>query len=100
LPVFSTLRVKYDIVGSASGRDESPPQQPPSTTITDNPEAEALDQKYVWYIPEINDKKKKKKSTRKYVIPTCNGYLQRLTGIVDECERKFGQAWLFCFNCK
>jgi hypothetical protein len=79
-----TVSFSYNIIGSAPEKEEklernsereSPlPSQPPPT-ITDNPEAQEPAQKYVWYIEDIKDKTKK---SRKYVIPTCAGYLQRL----------------------
>jgi hypothetical protein len=92
---------KYDIIGSTpeneeeerklsqynSKQESSPrPQQPPQPLppITDKPEDQDLMEKYVWYIEDIMDKSKK---NRKYVIPTCEKYLQTLSNIVDNCER-------------
>jgi hypothetical protein len=94
---------KYDIIGSTPENEEEerklsqhnskqesspPPQQPtqPLPPITDKPEDQDLMQKYVWYIEDIMDKSKK---NRKYVIPTCEKYLQILSGGVDNCERHF-----------
>jgi hypothetical protein len=28
---------------------------------------------------------------RRYVVRSCQLYLQRLSGLVDECEKKFGE---------
>lgn len=105
--VTTTVIARYNIAGAESEKkeeklpeqhshQESPSQQqeqepppPPNPTMTDDPDAEEPNKKYIWYVEAVEDKTK---STRKYVIPTCEGYLQRLRGIVDECERNFGQA--------
>jgi hypothetical protein len=91
--VTKTFVARYNIIGSAPQDEEKfiehNSERESPITITDNPEAQVLDQKYVWYVWDIRDKTK---TTRKYVIPTCEEYLQRLTGIVDDCEEKFGQA--------
>ena len=95
MPVFSTLRIKYDIAGSATGKEEEEEevnseresQQEQKTTITDNPAPPDPTLKYVWYIPDIHDKRKKSK---RYVIESCEQYLKRLSGLVDDCERLFG----------
>jgi hypothetical protein len=103
--VTKTVIARYNIAGAESekkeeklpeqhSQQESPSQQqqeppPPNPTMTDDPDAQEPNKKYIWYVEDVEDKTK---STRKYVIPTCEGYLQRLTGIIDECERNFGQA--------
>jgi hypothetical protein len=62
-------------------------QQVQETTIIEKPAAPDPTLKYLWDIPDINDKTKK--NTR-YVIESCEQYLQRLSGLVDECEKFFG----------
>jgi hypothetical protein len=109
--VFRDYTFRYDIIGSPAKKEDekrdsttsiplesSPlPEQPQQQTepqpqpqyqptITDNSEARTIDQKYIWYIPDIHNKKKQ---SMKYVIPTCEEYLQRLRGIVNECEKLF-----------
>jgi hypothetical protein len=91
----------YDILGPATENEEGQEeglmernseresqQQVKETTIIEKPAAPDPTLKYLWDIPDINDKTKK--STR-YVIESCEQYLQRLSGLVDECERLFGQ---------
>ena len=95
LLVSSTLRLKYDNAGSATRKEEEEEevnseresQQEQKTTITDNPAPPDPTLKYVWDIPDIKDKTKKSK---RYVIDSCELYLQRPSGLVDECERLFG----------
>jgi hypothetical protein len=93
--VSKRLRSRYHIIGAANEKKEEliehnskrESKQEQETTITDNPAAPDPTQKYVWYIPDINDKTKK---SRRYVIESCEQYLQRLSGLADECERLFG----------
>lgn len=69
LLVSSTLRLKYDIAGSATRKEEEEEevnseresQQEQKTTITDNPAPSDPTLKYVWDIPDLKDKTKKSK---------------------------------------
>ncbi len=99
--VTKSITFVYNIIGSPTEKKdekstednsklESPSQQQPlQPTVSDDPDAENPAEKYVWYVTGINDETKK---TRKYVIPTCEEYLQRLSGFVSECEQKFGKT--------
>jgi hypothetical protein len=91
--VSKTMTFKYHIIGSAIEneveeeltehnyeRESAPP------TIAYKPAAQDPTLKYVWYIQDIKDKTIKR---REYVIPSCEQYLQRLTDLVNECERLF-----------
>ncbi len=90
--VSSIVTARYNIIGSAPENEEKlieldSERESQVPTVTDNPEAQVPIKKYVWYIGGIEDKTKK---SRKYVIPTCGQYLNRLSGLVNECERQFG----------
>jgi hypothetical protein len=69
LLVSSTLRLKYDIVGSTTRKEEEEEevnseresQQEQKTTITDNPAPPDPTLKYVWDILDLKDKTKKSK---------------------------------------
>lgn len=66
LLVSSTLRLKYDIAGSATRKEEEvnserESQQEQKTTIADNPAPPDPTLKYVWDIPDLKDKTKKSK---------------------------------------
>jgi hypothetical protein len=95
--VSNTLTVRYDIIGSApengeelkrpnSERDSAASAAP---TFYYVPESQELIKRYVWYFPDSADKTNK---NRRYVVKSCQLYLQRLSGLVDECERKWRSA--------
>jgi hypothetical protein len=90
--VSNSVIIRYDIIGSAPENEEEITKRnservSSSSTIYYTTEAQELTKKYVWYIVDIKDKAKE---NRRYVIESCQQYLQRLRGLVDECERQFG----------
>jgi hypothetical protein len=90
--VSNSVIIRYDIIGSAPENEEEMTKRnservSSSSTIYYTTEAQELTKKYVWYIVDIKDKAKE---NRRYVIESCQQYLQRLRGLVDECERQFG----------
>ena len=55
-----------------------------SITLGPMPESRELTKKYVWYFP---DNSVKTSENRRYVVKSCQVYLQRLSELVDECEK-------------
>jgi hypothetical protein len=97
--VTKTFVARYNIIGSTTENMEDKstdhnleqestilPQQSPQPTITDDPEAQDLNEKYFWILVDIEDKAK---TSKKYVFPTCEKYHQRLRFLVNECEKQF-----------
>lgn len=93
--IIKDVVFKYNINGEANEKEdegleeqgsddnEEPSEKAaPKTTTTKNPAAqEDPTVKKVWYFPE---------NTRRYVIKSCEQYFLRLSGLVEECEGKFG----------
>jgi hypothetical protein len=94
--VSISLTIRYDIEGSAPGKEEEltkrNSEQDSAATATPTydyvPEERELIKRYVWYFP---DNTVKTNENRRYVVKSCEVYLQRLSGLVDECEKKCGE---------
>ena len=92
----STLTIRYDIMGSAPENEEELKKRnsergsaaPSAITIYQEPESLELIKRYVWYFP---DNTVKTSENRRYVVRSCQVYLQRLSELVDECEKKFAK---------
>jgi hypothetical protein len=95
--VRQSLTIRYDIMGPAPGKEEeltkcNSERDIPATaapTFYYVPENQELIKRYVWYFP---DNTIKTNENRRYVVKSCQHYFQRLSGLLDECERKFGRA--------
>jgi hypothetical protein len=94
--VTKTLTIRYDIEGSVPGKEEEltkrNSEQDSAATATPTyyyvPEERELIKRYVWYFP---DNTVKTNENRRYVVRSCQFYLQRLSGLVEECEKKCGE---------
>lgn len=94
--VSNTLTIRYDIIGSAPENEEelkkrSAERDSAATadpTFYYVPESREPIKRYVWYFP---DNTHKTNENRRYVVKSCQLYLQRLWRLVDECEKKFGE---------
>ncbi len=99
--VSKTFTAVYNIIGSTTEKKENisternPKQestsqlQPVQPIITGHPDAQDPDKKYVW---DVENAKDRTKTTKKFVIPTCEQYFQRLRFLVNECEENFERA--------
>jgi hypothetical protein len=95
--VTKTLIVKYDIIGTAPENEEEIKKRnsergsatTEALTIYHEPKNQERIKKYVWYFP---DNTKRTNENRRYVVKSCEHYLQRLSGLVNDCEKKFGRA--------
>jgi hypothetical protein len=97
LAVVGTSQIiRYDIEGSASGKEEEltklNSEQDSAATATPTyyyvPEEQELIKRYVWYFP---DNTVRSNENRRYVVRSCQFYLERLSGLVEECEKRFGE---------
>jgi hypothetical protein len=84
--VMRSATKEHEEIKPSSELETSPQQQPVQPTLTDNPDAQDLAEKYILY---VNDKDEAK-TTKKYVFPICNDHLQRLRRLVEECEKNLG----------
>jgi hypothetical protein len=95
--VTKTLIVKYDIIGPAPENEEEMKKRnsergsatAEALTIYHEPKNQERIKKYVWYFP---DNTKRTNENRRYVVKSCDHYLQRLSVLVNDCEKKFGRA--------
>jgi hypothetical protein len=95
--VSSMLTIRWGNMGSAPENEEeskkpnSEPRSaaaPAALTIYQEPESRDLTKKYVWYFP---DNTVKTSENKRYVVKSCEVYLERLSELVDECEKKFAK---------
>jgi hypothetical protein len=99
--VFTVLTkittIRYGIIGSKPENEEelkkrNSEQDSAATATTPTyyyvPKERELMKRYVWYFP---DNTVKTNENRRYVVKTCEFYLKRLFGLVEECEKKCGE---------
>jgi hypothetical protein len=94
--VNTSLTIRYDIEGSAPGKEEELTKRnseqdaaASAPTYYYVPQEQELIKRYVCYFP---DNMVRTNENRRYVVKSCQHYFQRLSGLVDDCEKKFGRA--------
>ena len=94
--VTSTMTIRYDIEGSPPGKEEEltkrNSEQDSAATATPDyyyiPEEQELIKRYVWYFP---DNMVRSNLNRRYVVLSCKYYFERLSELVEECEKRYGR---------
>src|SRR5215211_1302907 len=94
--VTSSMIFKYNIEGSAPKKEEEKVKKSNSeegsakvepTILYYEPRNQDPIKRYVWYFP---DNTKRTNENRRFIVKSCEYYLQRLMGLVREYEIKFG----------
>jgi hypothetical protein len=94
--VSSSVVIRYEKFGSTPENEEESKNRNPergsaaaAPTFYYAPQSEDLSKRYVWYFP---DNTVKTNQNRRYVVRSCQLYLNRLSQLVHECESHFGKA--------